>query len=179
MSTITYVVGDVREPIGNGKKMIVHCCNDLGKMGSGVALAILNKWPKVREDYIRWHKTGQTMVFDRKDGFVQDGSFKLGNVQFIRVVVGELLVINMIAQHDIVSIDGIPPIRYDAMKECLKKVYEMAYESKASVHIPYKMGCDRAGGSWDIVEKMIIEELCDKDIDVTVYDIDDLRGVQV
>ena len=33
---ITFVDGDVTKPIGNGKKYIVHCCNDLGLWGKGV-----------------------------------------------------------------------------------------------------------------------------------------------
>jgi O-acetyl-ADP-ribose deacetylase (regulator of RNase III) len=176
MIDIRYVIGDVREPIINDKNLIIHCCNDQGRMGSGVALAILNKWPRVREHYVRWFKNNSTMVIKNLDGSIPDGSFKLGNIQFVRVEIGKTIVINMIAQHDTVEIDGVAPIRYDAMRECLKKVYNMAVSANAIVNMPYLMGCDRAGGDWNIVEKMIAEELCEKDISVIIYDIDNRRG---
>ena len=176
---IKYIVGDVREPIGDGKKIICHCVNNKGRMGSGVALALLKKWPNVRKDYIRWFQTGQTMVIKSETGDVPDGSFNLGNIQFVRVVDGEILVVNMIAQHDTVEINGVPPVRYDALCNCLKKVYALTAKGNISIHIPYLMCCDLAGGDWGIVEKIIQEELCDKGIDVIAYDINNLRGLAV
>ena len=31
------------------------------------------------------------------------------------------------------------------------------------------LGAGLAGGDWDIIEQIIIEELCSNDIDVTIY----------
>lgn len=160
MKTIKYITGDVREPIGEGRKLIVHCCNDLGAMGSGVALALLKKWPEVRSDYIEWSK---------KD------DFKLGEIKAVNVDKG-LAVINMIGQHDIKIIDGVPPVRYNAVESCLEKVAVLALKHGASIHMPYLMCCDRAGGKWEIVEKIINEKLCSKDIEVTIYDIENKRS---
>lgn len=175
MKEIKYIVGDVREPIGEGRKIIAHVVNDLGKMGSGVALAILKKWPVVKERYINWSKNKESFIL-LKD--MEGGEFKLGNTQFVRVdVENKIVVANMIGQHNIIGMDDTPPIRYDALRSCLKKVGEIAKKYNASVNLPYKAGCDRAGGSWDIVEKIIQEELCDKDVEVIVYDIDNLRGI--
>jgi len=30
MKDINYIIGDVTDPQGDGKKLIIHCCNDLG-----------------------------------------------------------------------------------------------------------------------------------------------------
>ena len=160
MIDIKYVVGDVREPIGYGRKLICHCCNDLGKMGSGVAKALMIKLPPVRSEYITWSKKE---------------SFGLGKVQAVKVE-KDIAVINMIGQRDIKVLDNVPPIRYGAMKQCLEKVETLAQKYDASIHIPYLMGSDSAGGVWGRVEKIIIEELCEKDIHVIVYDIFNKRG---
>ena len=151
---IKTINGDVREPIGDGTKFICHCVNDQKRMGSGVALALLQKWSRVRSEYMDWDKYGK---------------FALGNIQVVWVEY-DIAVINMVGQHDIVAKDGIPPIRYDAMKSCLEKVYSIAKRDNASVHIPKRCGSDRAGGDWNIIEKMIIEELSDKNINVVIYD---------
>ena len=165
MREIKYIVGDVREPIGEGNKLIIHCVNSIGVMGSGVARALFKKWPVVRERYLEWSK---------------QGNFTLGNVQFLSVDGGKsIAVANMIGQEGVgLDKDGKPPIRYEAMRECLVRVADLVLRHKASVHIPYLMGCDLAGGSWDVVEPMIIEELCSKDIEVTVYDLFNKRGAK-
>ena len=172
MINIQYVVGDVREPIGTGNKLVCHCVNNLGQMGSGVALALLKKWPEVKGKYIEWFKKDemQTRLY---------GKFELGNTQFIMVDNKlKIVVANMIGQHNIITIDKIPPVRYDSLRECLKKVYIIAKKYNATSNFPYLFACDRAGGDWNVVEKMIIEELCEKDISVIIYDIDNLRKIK-
>ena len=152
--SIKYINGDVRCPSQNGYKLIIHCCNDIGAMGAGVALSIAKKWPIVKQAYRNWHKD-------------QPQSFKLGEIQ--RVPVEEdISVVNMIGQHGIGFKDGKPPIRYEAIRECLKKVCNICKKFNCSVHAP-KFGSDLAGGNWDIIEQIINEELIEKDIEVIVY----------
>jgi O-acetyl-ADP-ribose deacetylase (regulator of RNase III) len=79
----------------------------------------------------------------------------------------------MIGQHDIKPMKGadnliIPPIRYDAVLACLRKVAVYAKTLNATVHAP-RFGAGLAGGNWSTIEKIINETL--KDIDVTVYDL--------
>ena len=88
MSKLKHIKGDVRKPIGDGNKIIIHCCNDIGVMGAGVAAAIAQKWPNVKSEYKKWHRGKQ--------------GFKLGNVQFVKVE-DDLVVCNMIGQRDIRS----------------------------------------------------------------------------
>lgn len=160
MKDIVYIKGDVREPIGDDNKLIIHCCNDIGKMGSGVAKALFMKWAEVRRQYIQWHRSNQ--------------GFKLGKVQFVKVE-KDIVVCNMIGQHKIKSMSKIPPIRYGAIAKCLEGIMVAAKKNNASVHCPYKMGSDLAGGSWDKIEALIIENLSEHDIQVTVYDINGAR----
>lgn len=151
------IKGDVTNPIGSGNRIIIHCCNDIFVMGSGVALALLTKWPVVREKYIEWG--------------VRDNPH-LGDVQFIKVEDG-LAVGNMIGQHGIRtrnSLDQSPPIRYEAIDECLKKVATTAKKHGASVHLPMNLGSGLAGGKWTKIEELIRKNLCEQDIEVTIYE---------
>lgn len=163
MIPLKYVIEDVRNPIGDmsRKKLICHVVNDLGLMGSGVAKALLDKWPTVKSEYVKWHKSGR--------------NFELGNIQAVKVGEG-LAVINMIGQRDIKPINGIPPVRYGALRRCCKKVADIALKYNATVNVPYKMGSDLAGGEWSEVENILIEEFANKDIEVVVYDVFDKRS---
>lgn len=65
---------------------------------------------------------------------------------------------------------GVPPIRYEAVRAGLRRVAEFARAHGATIHMP-RIGCGLAGGSWDEVASIIEEELIDKGLDVTVYDL--------
>ncbi len=76
----------------------------------------------------------------------------------------------MIGQHRVSKDEQRnPPIRYEAVKECLEMVAQYAAEKKASVHMP-RIGCGLAGGTWDNIEPLITDSFIDREIAVTVYD---------
>jgi hypothetical protein len=52
----------------------------------------------------------------------------------------------------------------------LAKVAQKALELEASVHMP-RIGCGLAGGEWSRIEPLIVNSLCEKGVDVTVYDL--------
>ncbi len=60
-------------------------------------------------------------------------------------------------------------MRYEAIREGLKKVALEARRLRASVHMP-RIGCGLAGGDWQTVAKIVEEELVNADLPVTVYD---------
>jgi hypothetical protein len=91
----------------------------------------------------------------------------LKTVQMIRVE-DDIQVANMVAQHGIGYRPGKPPIRYEAVQSCLKKVAYLAGDS--SIHMP-RIGCGLAGGKWDKIEPIIVDELVANGIDVYVYDL--------
>jgi len=163
-SLIKYVKGDVLRPIGNGYKLIIHCCNDLGLMGSGVAKALFLKWPSVKEEYVSWKQESDSSTAD----------FLLGNIQIVKTE-SDISVINMIGQHGIAISGENPPIRYEAIESCLLKVKDLVrlkeFEGEmVSIHAP-RFGAGLAKGNWDLIEKLIIDNLCNNDIDVIVYDL--------
>ncbi|PUB35722.1 hypothetical protein C8J95_101403 [Elizabethkingia sp. YR214] len=76
----------------------------------------------------------------------------------------------MIGQHKInQNPNVIPPIRYEAVEICLKKLAEEALNLNAVVCMP-RIGCGLAGGNWEKIEQIIIRTLIHRKVDVCVYD---------
>jgi len=159
MKEIQYTTGDATRPIGEGNKIITHCCNDCipGRWGAGFVLAISKRWKEPEEQYRKWSVSKSN-----------DNPYKLGQVQFVKVE-KDIVVCNMIGQHGTGFYNNIPPIRYDAIESCLQKVSDVAKKYNATVNCP-RFGCGLAGGDWEIIEDLIKNNLCAKDISVIVYD---------
>lgn len=155
---IKYLKGDAVRPVGEGTKLLIHICNDIGAWGSGFVLAVnrLSMIPK--RSYLRWKR-------DHPGEFLP-----LGDIQLVRVS-EELYVGNLIGQHLVRGHRDLPedeiPLRYGAVRKGLETVAGDARHLGASVHMP-RIGCGLAGGSWDEMGPLIEEEL--EGLDVTVYD---------
>ena len=157
MKPITYLTGDATNPVEvNGRKIIAHIVNTIGAWGRGFVLELSKKWEKPEVEYRKWFESS---------GY----KLSLGEVQFVKVE-KELVVANMVGQESIGWRDGIPPIRYEAVDACLKKVAEIAKKHGASVILP-RIGCGLAGGKWEEIEPLLIENLSKQDISVYVYDL--------
>lgn len=151
MNEIIYLVGDATRPIDtDSNRIIAHVCNDRGGWGAGFVLAISKRWTAPEKKY-RALK-----------------NYVLGEVQFVKVESG-LNVANMIAQ-TLGWKNGNPPIRYEALRKCLEKVFNLAHEHHATVHMP-RIGAGLAGGKWNKIEAMIEDELVARGIPVFVYDL--------
>ena len=153
---IHYLQGDATEPIGEGKKAIVHVCNDIGAWGAGFVLALSNKWSQPEAQYRAWAKS--------------KNNFQLGFVQPVRVT-EDITVMNMIGQHGIRVAGFNIPLRYDALATCLTKVAGYCKANNMSVHMP-RIGCGLAGGRWEKVEEIINNTLLKENLEVYVYDFD-------
>ena len=154
-TSITYLTGDATVPRVAGPKVIAHVCNDIGKWGKGFVLAVSKRWKEPESQYREWHQN--------------QNDFLLGSIQIVQVA-DELWVANMIGQRGIkTASNGAPPIRYDALEQCLAKLAESAKIRNASVHMP-RIGCGLAGGKWELVEPLIVKCLCANDVSVHVYD---------
>jgi O-acetyl-ADP-ribose deacetylase (regulator of RNase III) len=154
---IKYVTGDATNPVGPGKRIIAHCCNDAGFWNAGFVRALSQRFHQPERDYRRWAR-GLTPV-----------PFRLGQVQFVRVQPG-LCVANIIGQSGIRSASNSKPIRYDSLREGLARVRLLALPHNASVHMP-RIGAGLAGGGWETISAIIEDELCSHGVNVTVYDL--------
>lgn len=136
----------------SGADAILHQVNCQGVMGSGIAKQVKEKYPSVYSNY-RWRCC------------LNDGSTSklLGNIQSCAVGLDKYIV-NLFAQ-DKYGRDGRCYTDYNALRACFRQVNE-EFTGK-TVAIPYMMSCGRGGGDWNIVSKIIEDEM--KDCDVTIY----------
>jgi O-acetyl-ADP-ribose deacetylase (regulator of RNase III) len=178
MKKIKYVMGDATQPISSAPlQLLVHCCNDQGFWGRGFVLALSDRWSRPEHYYRLWSK-GINETPPSIHPYIRSElakvyqppeckPFALGRCQFVPVEYN-LMVVNMVGQHDVRWKDGKPPVRYDAIRSCLQEVAQYALLHGADVHGPC-FGAGLAGGTWATIDGIIQEELCAKDIDVTIY----------
>lgn len=182
MAEIRYVSGDATDPQGDGPKVLVHVCNNLGLWGAGFVLAVSARWPQPEHEYLAAYGKLRVRPSERTEQHLPVAPFGaergerldrdcLGTVQFVKVR-DDLTVANMIAQDGVRrDSQGEPPIRYDAVGRGLYTVAQHCLEIGASVHMP-RIGCGLAGGDWHTIETIITLELVHAGVDVTVYDFD-------
>lgn len=158
--TIKYVAGNIIDLIhdadkANEKIIVPHIVNSHGIMGSGVAKALYDAFPIVKSQYVHFFKT--------------DPGFDLGEVQFVQCK-ENIRVANMIAQKfgtKIINGETIPPIRYWALKECMKIVKDHLQRWPQYRIIAPEFGSLRAGGDFTGVIIPMINNIWDN-LDVTI-----------
>jgi len=154
LMNIKYVKGDATYPqVTEGKAGIVcHICNDIGAWGAGFVLALHKRWNKPRQHYMQHSK------------FLRQGNYHLVKVE------ENIWVANLIAQSGIGYVDDLPPIRYLALEESLRKMVKRLDREQLDyeLHMPH-MGCGLAGGNWGSVFTVLKKVFSDRDIDITVY----------
>ena len=149
-SLIEIVEGDLLTTENN---LILHQVNCQGKMNSGVAKQIRNKYPQVYNDYLRHYNN------------VKDKEELLGKISATEVNESQY-VVNMFSQFNY-GYEGNRYTNYEAIYRCLEKVSVVAEQKGFSVALPYNIGCDRGGANWNIVYSMVNELF--KNIKTTIY----------
>jgi O-acetyl-ADP-ribose deacetylase (regulator of RNase III) len=121
--------------------IIVHQVNCQGKMNSGIAKQIRERWPEVYNNYMGFWSSRE------------DKSSLLGNVQIVEVS-PDKFVVNLFGQEHY-GYDGRRYTSYDALYEGLLCIKNMAQKYNKSIAIPFKIGCERGGADWFIVDAII------------------------
>jgi O-acetyl-ADP-ribose deacetylase (regulator of RNase III) len=119
--------------------IIVHGCNAQGVMGSGIALAVKNKYPAAFMDY-KAFCTSATL------------DQRLGKTVFSEVNQG-LTIANSITQLNFGK-DGKKYVSYKAIQECFLSVAQRAVSDNHPVHYPI-IGAGFGGGDWAIISEII------------------------
>jgi O-acetyl-ADP-ribose deacetylase (regulator of RNase III) len=158
---IIEIVGDVTEYIPQFEEEIViipHVCNNLGVMGSGVALALKNKWNIIEKEY-------KNICLNNKDY----NKSILGKTDFVKVN-DNLIIANMIAQNNLFNNhNNTRPLNYRALAICMENVYKYCKQYKNfAIHTP-KFGSLRSGGNWDFILELIEDFWLKRDVNVVVY----------
>lgn len=135
---ILYSDGDVLEA---AEDIIAHQVNCQGKMNSGVARAIRNKWPSAFNDYLRFYKSA-----DDKESLL--GKILLSQVEDNKFVA------HLFGQYNY-GYDGERYTSYDALYDGLTYIKNLAQKFDKSIALPFKIGSDRGGADWFVVQAML------------------------
>lgn len=135
------VTGDI---LAAGHGIICHQVNCQMVMGAGLALAVRSKWPHVYTEY------RQLTKWDPKQ--------LLGRCQVVEVEPKTLYVANLFGQFNYGRKKGVVYTDYGALGNALTQLkgwHAANCHPKFPIWIPYGMGCNLAGGNWEVVRGLI------------------------
>lgn len=158
MPITKYIKGNLLDHDGP----IAHGVNTQGKMNSGVAKAIREKYPDIYDEYVSYIKYQ----------IEEKGRDPLGACSQYRDAKGHTLVYNMFTQ-DKYGYDGKRYVSYKAVKESFDLLNYLAQTPRFGralnpVGIP-KIGAGLGGGDWEVIEQ-IIDEVTPH-IEIWVYEL--------
>lgn len=147
-----YKTGDLLDaPV----EYICHQVNCQGRMGSGIAKQIRDRWPVVYKQYITLYNTkGIDVRYEL-----------LGEIQVINVESNKNI-INMFGQESY-GYDGHRYTSYDAFWACLGGIRDSVPKG-STIGFPWQIGCGLGGANWEVIMTMI-EEVLAEDFEVYIY----------
>lgn len=103
-------------------------------MGSGLAKAIREKWPKVYEEYRLYENNtlGATQIIHLKD---------------------DLYLANLFGQADFGT--DKRHTQYGALAFAIEQAAYFAHAKRLDLYLPYGIGCGLGGGDWEVVSQLI------------------------
>ena len=138
MLRVENVNGDITDCTAG---VLINGVNCQSKMGSGVALAYMKKWPKVKEQYL------QSLQI-------------LGNCGLVCIEHDRLYVANCFTQ-EFYGYDGNRYANVEAIEEALETAYIFAQDKGLSIKTPL-LASDRGGLDWETEVLPIFERLAEK-----------------
>jgi hypothetical protein len=137
--------------------ILVHGCNCLGVMGSGIAKQIKDKWPVVYNSYKYESRTSGLFLGNMSvilgPGFSKIEQLDLvkhTHVYFDSTLPDRVIVVNALTQFDTASSENEVVVDYDAISVAFAKIKMIARDTKLPVHFPL-IGCGLANGKWEEV----------------------------
>ena len=144
MRGYTLIEGDL---LNADADFICHQVNCQGKMASGVAKFVRERYPQVYEQYMKFYNINTVEQL-------------LGFSQYVKVSDTEgqkpYYVVNMFAQANY-GYDGKQYTSLEAFKKCLESINSHCIGY--TVAFPWMIGCVRGGADWNVVLPMILETL--------------------
>lgn len=125
------------------KGIIMQQVNCQNVMGSGVAAAIYNEYPFVKNMF---HSYSETIPMNKR----------LGRFQIVHLD-PELIIVNSFSQFYYGRDPSYLYTDYESLFENLKRLNKLSTHEKIKAYIPYKIGCGLANGDWEKVENFIDE----------------------
>lgn len=139
---IKYKKGNLLDVTG---EVIIHGCNSEGVMGSGVALAVKQKYPEAFEEYRKYCEafSDQYLPGDTVSYLHEPTNTKI---------------LNAITQ-DSYGRSGVRYVSYDAVDSVFSEVSRL-YERDTPINFP-KIGAGLGGGEWSVISAIIKHHLKD------------------
>ena len=135
----------------SGADVIFQQVNCKGVMGSGLAKQVRERHPEVYEAYRNYCNNAKQPL--------------LGTWNFAKAFGTNYWIMNLFGQ------DGYGRDKqytdYDALRKSLEAT-RIPIGKKVTIAFPYKMGCDRGGGDWNVVYNMIMEVYGDQEGDILI-----------
>lgn len=152
---VKYVKGNL---LDSDCDYICHQVNCQGRMASGIAKQIRERWPEVYEEYMAYceycKKHQLSMLGHNVDVPVDEYSKR---------------VVNMFSQNSY-GYDGRRYTSYDAFCDCLLDIRRLV--QGGTIGFPKNIGCGLGGGNWKVISALI-EEILGKDYEVYIYELED------
>lgn len=148
------IKGDLIKLAEDGEfDVIIHGCNCFHTMNSGIAKYIHKKYPEVY-----YEDVNKTLKGDAS---------KLGTITWKKVNNYNFTVVNCYTQYNY-GTDRKRYVEYGAIRSSLKELKQLVSKMD-SIGIPL-IGCGLAGGDWNIVKKIIKDELDGYNYKIVHYD---------
>lgn len=161
---VTFHNGNI---LDSGADIICHQVNCQGKMNSGVAKAIRDKWPEV---YIKYMESNEVIWDKAHEHGRMIWNHMLGQIQVVFIADKKTMaVVNMFAQENY-GYDGRRYTSYDAFWSCLGEI-KRTINPGLRIAFPARIGCVRGGANWNVILKMI-EEVLGEDYNVEIWNYD-------
>jgi len=143
---LKYVDGDLIRD-AEDYDVIAHGCNCFHSFGAGIAKTIRLKYPEA-------HGVDKSTRYGDRD--------KMGTISICNT--DNVTIINAYTQFKYTSIQL--DVEYDAVRSCMKLIKEQFSGKKIGLPL---IGCGLAGGDWDVVSKIIEEELEGEDVTIVKF----------
>jgi len=164
---ITYKKGDAVEALLKGDvDFLVHCCNNKGVMGSGIAKQIKSKIPDAYKAYKKMfnidpnYRMGRTSLGGKVINIIGQDSYGYDKVRYGHYgYIANGLCSTSFEIHNYVDC-------YD------NSLADRQYNNEIKLAIPYKFASDRAGCNWQIVLELI-EGILSREFEVIIYHLED------
>lgn len=146
----------------NHFNVIIHGCNCQGVMGKGIAFQIKQNFPKVSKIDSKGELPGTICAVTFSSGLTVVNAYT-------QIYWGKAndkhKSYSPVNNHEEELYDT-QKNRYEFIRSCLRSVNKIFTGKKIGLPL---IGCGLAGGSWDIVKSIIIEEMNDCDVTIVHF----------
>lgn len=145
------VKGDLIVKSLNGEfNVIIHGCNCFNIMGAGIAKQVKCSFPE---------------AYELDQNTIKGDKNKLGTISYCYIERYKLFVVNAYTQYNYGS--GLQ-VDYEAIRKCFIRIKQIFGNKNYKIAMP-KIGCGLGGGDWDIIKKIISEEMLGERLTLVYY----------